>query len=298
MSDIYSDIDFYMNYLVVERGLSKKSIEAYGHDLRLLMDFLSKKKISSSSKVVESDILAFIISLHEAGLGPRSVTRYLVVMRGFFSFLVREKRMANDPTSQIEFPFRWHKLPHVLSESQVDALLSQPNRKTVLGMRDHAMLQLFYASGLRISEMSDLTIDRINLQQGFCMPIGKGSKERIVPMGGEAIAAIEKYLSDARPSLVKGRITEYLFLSRMGKNISRQRIWELIKVYAKSAKIGINVTPHMLRHSFATHLIEHGADLRVVQTMLGHADISTTQIYTHVSRSHILEIYRKFHPRA
>lgn len=296
--DVDQNIDFYLNHLRVERQLAKNSVEAYGHDLRCFAEFLTANGKSDIGSVDESSILSFLVTLHEDGLTSRSVTRYLVVIRGFFCFLAREKRIEKNPTAQIEFPGRWKKLPHFLSMEQVDCLLSQPDRRTVLGLRDHAILQLFYASGLRISEMSMLTTDRVNLQQGYCMPLGKGSKDRVVPMGREAIGAISEYLSDGRQKLAGGRLSDYLFLSRRGKNVSRQRLWEIIKAYAKSSGIRINVTPHMLRHSFATHLIERGADLRVVQTMLGHSDISTTQIYTHVSRKHLKDLHRKHHPRA
>ncbi len=215
-------------------------------------------------------------------------------------FLVYDAR--EDHIEGPDFPDRISRqveeAPKFLSIEQVDLMLRQPDVKTTLGVRDHAILELFYASGLRISEMSGLTTDRINLQQGYCMPFGKGSKERVVPMGGEAIAAISMYLEEGRGKLAHGKLADELFLSRRGGRISRQRLWEIIKFYARKAGIKINVTPHMLRHSFATHLIERGADLRVVQTMLGHADIATTQIYTHVSRKHLQDLYKKFHPRA
>lgn len=300
--NIDQDIDFYLTHLKIERQLAKNSVEAYGHDLRVLSEFLSSKRIVDIDSVDERAILNFIVKLNKRGLTSRSVTRYLVVMRGFFTFLSREKIIKDDPTEKIEFPGKWKLLPKVLSISEVDGLLAQPDKKTILGIRDYAILHLFYASGLRISEMSGLTLDRVNLQQGFCTPFGKGSKERVVPMGTEAIAAIIEYLDEARPKLAEKRLTEkrltdHLFISRRGKNVSRQRLWEIIKIYAKKAGIRQNVTPHMIRHSFATHLIERGADLRVVQTMLGHADISTTQIYTHVSREHLKNLHNKFHPR-
>ncbi len=291
-------IDEYLTHLRVEKQLAANTLEAYGHDLRCFAEHMSKKDRKDAASIEERDILSFLVTLHERKLTSRSVTRYLVTVRGLFSYLLKEKKIDGDPTAKVEFPAKWKKLPHVLSLEQVDALLSQPDRKTTLGIRDHAIIQLFYASGLRISEMSMLTIDRINLQQGYVMPMGKGSKERVVPMGKTAIEAISEYLGDSRPDLAGKRQCDRLFLSRRGTGISRQRIWETIKFYAKKAGITINVTPHMLRHSFATHLIEHGADLRIVQTMLGHADVSTTQIYTHVSRQHVMELYKKFHPRA
>lgn len=293
-----SAIDRYLTQLRVEKQLAPNTLEAYGHDLRSFAQHITSRGGEDIEKIEERDILSFLVSLHDEKLTSRSVTRYLVVIRGLFAYLLKERVIEDDPVSKVEFPARWKKLPHVLSIEQVDDLLAQPKRDTVLGVRDHAIIQLFYASGLRISEMSMLTTDRINLQQGYVMPMGKGSKERVVPMGRQAIDALGGYLDDGRPNLAGKRICDRLFLSRRGSGISRQRIWEIIKSYARKAGIRINVTPHMLRHSFATHLIERGADLRVVQMMLGHVDVSTTQIYTHVSRTHVQKLYKKFHPRA
>lgn len=290
--------EHYLTHLRVERQLARNSVDAYGRDLAKFADFLSTQGITNVSKIAQADILAYLVKLHKDKLTSRSVTRNLVVIRGLFRHLIMNKKIDFDPTAQIEFPAKWQKLPHFLSLAQVDALLSQPDKRTVLGLRDHAILELFYASGLRISEMSNLNVHQANLQQGYVMPIGKGSKERIVPMGQVAIDAITAYMNDSRPELAGKRICERLFLSRRGTGISRPRLWEIIKEHAKGAGIKINVTPHMLRHSFATHLIERGADLRIVQAMLGHADVSTTQIYTHVSRTHMQELYKKFHPRA
>lgn len=296
--DLDRGIDLYLNHLRVERQLSANTLEAYGRDLRRLSARLASGGKGDLAAVGEEEILSFLVSLHQEKLTSRSVARTLVAVRGLFRFLLRERHLTADPTAKITFPARWFKLPHFLTIAQIDALLGAPDRRTVLGVRDHAILQLFYASGLRISEMSALTTDRINLQQGYVMPLGKGSKERVVPMGQSAIEAITEYLDSARPQLAGKRICERLFLSQRGLGITRQRLWEIIKACARTAGIQINVTPHMLRHSFATHLIERGADLRIVQTMLGHADVSTTQIYTHVSRAHLQDLYRKFHPRA
>ena len=297
MSALDAQIDSYLTHLRVERQLSANSIEAYAHDLRRFAELMSRRARATAADIEEPDILVHLVELHDAGLTSRSVTRNLVVLRGLFRHLIRERAIVKDPTAQVEFPGRWKKLPHVLSVDEVDRLLAQPDRRTTLGIRDHAMLQLFYASGLRISEMSSLTTDQVNLQQGFVRPIGKGSKERIVPMGQAAIAAISEYLADSRPKLAGKKISDRLFLSRQGGGLTRMRLWQIIKGCARSAGIRINVTPHMLRHSFATHLIERGADLRIVQAMLGHADVATTQIYTHVSRAHLTDMYRKFHPR-
>ncbi len=298
MAELDRQIDGYLTHLKVERRLSANTLEAYARDLRRMATHVATRGRTSAGAVTEADLLDILVVLSCEGMSARSVTRMLVTMRGFFVHLLREKAIEADPIARIEFPGRWKKLPRVLSITQVDALLAQPDRRTILGQRDHAILQLFYASGLRISEMAALEIDRINLQQGTCMPLGKGSKERVVPMGQQAIDAITVYLDDARPRLAGKRLCGTLFLSRLGAGLTRQRLWGIIKRCARSAGITINVTPHMLRHSFATHLIENGADLRFVQAMLGHADIATTQIYTHVSRAHLRNLYEKFHPRA
>lgn len=293
-----NSIDQYIMHLRVERHLSAKTVEAYSHDLRRLSDFLQKQGIASPDKVAETHLLPFLVLLHREKIGSRSVARYLSAIRGFFRFLIKEKEIKNDPLAQIESPARWQKLPKFLTLSDVDALLAQPDRKTDLGMRNHAIIQVMYASGLRISELAGLTLERLNLQQGFVIIMGKGSKERLVPVGKVALDAVNEYLGTARPRLTKGRLSDHLFVGREGEGLSRQRLWEIIKANAKKAGIKINVTPHMLRHSFATHLLERGADLRSVQMMLGHADIATTQIYTHVTMKHLQDLYKKFHPRA
>lgn len=291
-------IDRYIMHLRVERHLSAKTIEAYSHDLKRLGDFLEKQGVSAPGKVVETDLLPFLVLLHREKIGSRSVARYLSAIRGFFKFLVKEKEIKASPVARIESPARWQKLPKFLTLTDVDSLLAQPDRKTELGLRDHAILQVMYASGLRISELAGLTLERLNLQQGFVIIMGKGSKERLVPVGKVAMDALNEYLGTSRPRLMRGKMGDHVFVSHSGDGLSRQRLWEIIKLNAKRAGIRQNVTPHMLRHSFATHLLERGADLRSVQTMLGHSDISTTQIYTHVTTKHLQDLYKKFHPRA
>lgn len=291
-------IDNYITHLRVERHLSAKTVEAYSHDLRRLSDFLQKQGVHSPDKVSETHLLPFLVLLHREKIGSRSVARYLSAIRGLFRFLIKEKEIKDNPVAQIESPARWQKLPKFLTLSDVDALLAQPDKKTDLGSRDHAIIQLLYASGLRISELASLTLERLNLQQGFVIIIGKGSKERLVPVGRAALEAINEYLEFSRPNLVKRGLNDFVFVSERGDGLSRQRLWEIIKANAKRSGIKINVMPHMLRHSFATHLLERGADLRSVQMMLGHADIATTQIYTHVTKKHLQDLYKKFHPRA
>lgn len=296
MHSLDHHIDRFITHIRVERQLAKHTVEAYARDLRELAQSLAKQKVQDITKVEEAHLLNHLVELGKKKLSSRSSARHLVAIRRFFVFMKNEKILAKDPTAQIEFPTKWKKLPHTLSVIEVDSLLEQPDRKTELGMRDHAILQLFYASGLRISEIATLTTAQLNLQQGFVLPMGKGSKERIVPVGREAMQAITEYLDNARPRLAKG--SDRLFVSRRGDGLTRQRLWAIVKRMARKAGIRGNVTPHMLRHSFATHMLERGADLRTVQTMLGHADISTTQIYTHVDTKHLHNLYKKFHPRA
>jgi len=291
-------IDRFITHIRVERQLSPNTIEAYSRDLRFLNESLAKQGVKETEKVEERHILQFLMERGKQKISSRSAARTLVAIRRFFHFMIETKSITKDPTAQIESPSKWHKLPHVLTIEQVDNLLAQPDRSKPLGMRDHAILQLFYASGLRISEMATITLNQVNLQKGFVIPYGKGSKERAVPVGSVAITAITDYMDNARPALAKGFQSDCLFISRQGKGLTRQRLWMIVKRMARAAGITVNVTPHMLRHSFATHMLERGADLRSVQTMLGHAHISTTQIYTHVSTKHLKELYRKFHPRA
>lgn len=291
-------IDRYLTHLKVERHLSANTLESYAHNLRRFSEFISRKGVNKAKDVKENHLLEFLVLLHKEKITSRSVARYLSALRGFFKFLIKEKILDKSPLAHIESPARWKKLPKYLTLSQVDELIAQPNQKTNLGLRDHAIIQLMYASGLRISEISSLTMERTNLQQGYVIILGKGSKERVVPIGRVALSALDEYLKDARPALLKGKINDHVFISHKGTNISRKRLWEIIKAAARRTGIKINVTPHMLRHSFATHLLERGADLRSVQTMLGHTDIATTEIYTHITSTHLKEIYRKFHPRA
>jgi integrase/recombinase XerD len=298
MAMLDHSIDRFITHIRVERQLSPNTIEAYSRDLRMLMESLAKQGVTETAQVEERHILQFVMERGRKKISSRSAARTLVAIRGLFHFMLETKVITKDPTAQIESPSKWHKLPHVLTVEQVDGLLAQPDRSKPLGMRDYAILQLFYASGLRISEMATITLNQVNLQKGFVLPYGKGSKDRAVPMGSVAITAITDYMENARPALAKGFQSDCLFISRQGKGLTRQRLWKIVKKMARQAGISINVTPHMLRHSFATHMLERGADLRSVQTMLGHADISTTQIYTHVSTKHLKELYKKFHPRA
>lgn len=290
-------IDRYMTHIKIERQLSPNSLDAYGRDLARFSGFAKKNNFGIDG-LDQERMLNYLTFLRGLRLTSRSMARNLSALRTFFKFLLNEKILMTNPMTDVEFPFRWKKLPKALSIEQVDRLLDAPDRKTLLGVRDYAILQLFYASGLRVSEIADIELKQLNCDKGFVIIMGKGKKERLVPVGTVALNAINIYLEDVRPQIAHGRQVDYLFLSRGKKRFSRRRLWEIIHNLAIKAGIEVKVTPHMLRHSFATHLLERGADLRSVQQMLGHSDISTTQIYTHVSRKHLKELYNKYHPRA
>lgn len=295
--DVDHQIDLFLSYLRVERHLSDNTLQSYGRDLRFFSEHLAKKKITSLKEVAEKDVLEFIAASRKRGVKSRSIARALVAVRQLFRYLIRDKITDFDPAAKIEFPNVGARLPKTMNLEQIDTLLSQPNKVEDIGVRDHAMLQLMYATGMRVSELVGVKINNLNLDGGYLRVFGKGSKERIVPMGAVAQRSVQDYIDTVRNK--KGvPDSEFLFLTARNEPMTRQGFWDRIKYYAKKAGISINVTPHMLRHSFATHLLERGADLRSVQTMLGHADVSTTQIYTHVSATHLKEIYKKFHPRS
>jgi len=242
--------------------------------------------------------MGFLSQSQEQGLAPRSRARLLSALRGFFKFMVRDSHLPESPVANLTSPRLRRQLPSVLSVTEVERLLAQPNPELPLGQRDAAMLELLYGTGLRVSELVSLTLARVNLEVGFLVVLGKGSKERIVPVGEAATEAVRSYLMGSRPRLLKGKMTETLFITNRGAAMTRQGFWKLLKKYGREAGLKKELTPHILRHSFATHLLERGADLRSVQMMLGHADISTTQIYTHVARERLREVHKKYHPRA
>ena len=291
-------VESFLNYLSVEKSLSKNTILSYRRDLEKYIHYLKDYNINSLSQTVRKNISDFMFSLKDGGLSAVSIARNLVAIKVLYRFLVRERILTTDPSSLLDSPKLWKKIPDVLSGLEVEALLEAPDLKTARGLRDKAILELMYATGLRVSEAVNLKTQDVNFDVGFLRCIGKGAKERIVPLGKESIQAIKKYLEEARPKLARsGREDTFLFLSRLGKKISRQSFWKLVKHYAKLARIKKNIRPHTLRHSFATHLLERGADLRSVQEMLGHADISTTQIYTHIDKNRLKMIHKNFHPR-
>lgn len=290
-------LDHFMNYLTVERGLAANTLEAYGRDLARYADFIEKQGIRAVDAITAADVVGFLGALRKDGLAPRSQTRSLVAVRTFHKFLVAEKITPVNPAARIESMRLTQALPQVLSTHEVERLLAAPAESDPIGARDRAMLELLYATGLRVSELVGLKLGDVQALVGCVRTLGKGRKERVVPVGEAALAELEVYLRGARALLEKKSGSPYLFLNRSGRGLTRQGFWKIIKRRALQAGIRKNITPHTLRHSFATHLLENGADLRAVQAMLGHADISTTQIYTHVTRERLRKLHEQFHPR-
>jgi integrase/recombinase XerD len=291
------DIDRYLTYLRVERRLSRHTVDAYARDLRRLVEFLRTQKIIEVSKVTLEHLRAFIAHCFDTGLSLRSIGRVVSTLRTWSRYLLAEKRITADPSRLLETPRALKPLPYVLSIEEVDQLLAAPDNPDPLALRSYAMTQSFYATGLRVSEICGLDLSALNLDAGYLRTFGKGSKERIVPVGRVALDALGAYLAHGRAAHARATSGEAVFLSRTGRRLSRVDGWRCIKTAARRAGITKNVTPHTLRHSFATHMLERGADLRSVQLMLGHSNIVTTQIYTHVSRKHLTDLIAKFHPR-
>jgi integrase/recombinase XerD len=287
----------YLDHLRVERALSPNTLLAYGRDLARLSAHASRKRRSVVS-LRQADLAAFIGELRGRGLAPRSVARAVHAMRGLYRFAVREGRLEADPTANLSAPRAFKALPRYLTAPQVEALLAAPDTKTPLGLRDRAILEVLYATGLRASELNSLRTADVDLNVGVLTCFGKGSKERLVPLGEIAVAWVRLYLAEARGFMTGPRSEPFLFLSRRGGRLSHMGLWTIVRRHAVAAGVERTLTPHVLRHSFATHLLEGGADLRAVQAMLGHADISTTQIYTHVTRERLRQVYDRFHPRA
>ena len=287
-------LDRYLSYLSVEKGLSRNTLESYARDLRKYFRFLTGH---DHRQVTPAQVRSFVVHLTESGMSSPSIARCLAAIRGFHKYLLLDGISETDPSATIDTPRGWQRLPKTLSGAEVETLLAQPDFRTLLGQRDKAMLELLYATGLRVSELVGLRIGDINLERGFVIVIGKGAKERAVPLGDTAVAVISSYLERSRPLLLKNGVSDALFLSSRRGPMTRQMFWKRIKHYVKQAGIAKSVSPHMLRHSFATHLLDNGADLRAVQAMLGHADISTTQIYTQVSRERLKQVHEKYHPR-
>lgn len=289
--------DRYLNYLLIEKGASDNTLEAYRRDLHRYLSFLEKKGLTDVSFVNAQTVIEFLIHLKDEGLAANSMNRSLAALRGLYNYLVEEKVVDESPLADIERAKVWMRLPDTLSREEMNLVLAQPSGETPAGLRDKAMLELLYATGLRVSELAGLTMNSINWQAGFLVVMGKGSKERVVPVGKKAYDCVRRYIEEARPVFMKSKTTDVLFLNRFGRAFTRQGLWKIIGGYAQKAGLQKNVHPHTFRHSFASHLLEGGADLRAVQVMLGHADISTTQIYTHVTKERLRQVHRKFHPR-
>jgi integrase/recombinase XerD len=290
-------LNSYFDHLLIEKGAADNTLEAYGRDLKRYVSFLEQKGLTDTRSVIPKTVIEFLVQIKGEGLSANSMNRSLAALRGFYKFLLQEKAVEESPLANIELAKVWMRLPDTVSPEEMNLILSQPGDQTPAALRDTAMLELLYATGLRVSELISLTMNSINWQVGFLIVMGKGSKERVVPIGKTAYDCVRRYVDEARPRLLKAKTTEVLFLNRFGGALSRQGLWKIIVHYAQKAGLQKNVHPHTFRHSFASHLLEGGADLRAVQVMLGHADISTTQIYTHVTRDRLKEIHRKYHPR-
>ena len=287
-------IDSFLNALWLEFGLSDNTLSAYGSDLKQFDKWLEAKELFN---VEQQDIKQFFVYRKRQGMSKRSVARILSSLQRFYGYLLREGLIQSDPCELIDAPRLAPALPESLSENDVESLLQAPEVVSALGFRDRAMLELLYATGLRVSELVELNFQQVNFRQGCLRVVGKGEKERLVPVGEEAMDWLERYLNQARPMILGARQSDYLFVTNRGSSMTRQAFWHIIKRYAKQAGIDKHLSPHTLRHAFATHLLNHGADLRVVQLLLGHSDLSTTQIYTHIAQQRLKELHSQFHPR-
>ncbi len=291
-------LDYFFNFLSVERGLSTNTLNAYSRDLTSYFSYLKKdEKVTDPTTVSQSMLLRYLNYLKGKGLSPRSRARNLSTLRSFYRFLQRENYTEHDPTALVESPRSLPALPHLLSKQEVERLLQAPTGDKPIAVRDRAMLEVLYATGMRVSELVGLRLGDLKLDIGCLNAFGKGSKQRLIPLGEVAIEILREYLQNSRSKLLKGLTSEEVFLNARGRKLSRQGFWKNLQNYALKAEIKQKVYPHMLRHSFATHLLENGADLRSVQTMLGHADISTTQIYTHVIQERMQKLHQQYHPR-
>ncbi len=295
--NMITQIKEFLDYLSIERGLSKNTLESYGRDLKKYAAYFKKQGIENPDGIKRQDIQNFLMTLKDGKLNASSIARNLVAVKVFHRYLITQRYVKEDVTSVLETPKLWKTLPDVLDLKEVEAILEKPNTLKKQGLRDKAALELMYATGMRVSELVNLKVNDIHMDVGFVRCIGKGQKERIIPFGRKAKEALQKYLAKARAKFLKKGDSGALFLTRLGKPMSRQSFWMVIKRYVREARIKKRVTPHTFRHSFATHLLQRGADLRVVQELLGHTNISTTQIYTHIDKERLKQIHQKFHPR-
>jgi integrase/recombinase XerD len=289
----------YFNYLLIERGIAQNTLESYSRDLRRFVLFVhEEKRLANLNEVTPEVITEYLVRIRDEGLAANSMNRSLAALRGFYKYLLREKIIKKNPLANIELAKVWMKLPDTVSKEEMTAILAQPGTQSNPAIRNTAMLELLYATGIRVSELINLTMNSVNWQVGFLIVMGKGSKERIVPVGKVAYDCVRRYVDEVRPKLMEKKSTDVLFLNRFGRKFSRQGFWKIVVGYAKQAGLQKKVYPHTFRHSFASHLLEGGADLRTVQVMLGHSDISTTQIYTHITRERLKEVHEKYHPRS
>jgi integrase/recombinase XerD len=295
--ELESHVRSFLNYLRVEKGLSDNTILAYRRDMQKFAAFIGKRDLEVAA-ITRSQVVEFLSGLYRQKLDSRSVARHLVTVRHFFRFCLMEGVIRDDPAATVESPKFRQSLPVFLSLEEVDRLLRQPDPHEVVGIRDKAMIELMYSTGIRVSELCGLQTSDLTMDPGCLRCIGKGDKERLVPVGRRALEAVEKYVRESRPQLLREGVSPYLFLNQKGDRLNRISFWKILSQYGRKAELRKGLTPHMLRHSFATHLLDRGADLRAVQIMLGHSDISTTQIYTHVVEERLKQVYKAHHPRA
>jgi integrase/recombinase XerD len=294
---MYEFLDQYLSYLTVERGLSSNTLEAYSRDVNRYLSFMERNGLQSLQEITPGHVISYLTEKRREGLAANSLNRGLAAVRSFYRFLLSEKMIESSPLANIALAKVGVHLPDILSRDEMDRILEQPDKGTKSALRDKAMLELLYATGLRVSELISLHMSNINWQVGYLVTMGKGSKERVVPIGKSAYDCLYRYVQEARPAFLERHPSDALFLNKSGNPFTRQGFWKLVKKYAAQAGLQKKVHPHTFRHSFATHLMEGGADLRSLQMMLGHADIATTQIYTHITREELKEIHRKYHPR-
>ena len=291
-------VEQFLDYILLGRGLSNNTCSAYKSDLTSFIEFLRTQSLRSLNEVKRTHILSYLLREKERGLSPSSLSRHLVSIKIFFRYLEEESLLSTNVTEVMDGPKLWKMLPETLTPREVECMLQAPDSDTLAGTRDRAILETFYGAGLRVSELAALRINDLHLTEGFLFCVGKGNKERVVPLGKNSIEANQEYLNHARPTYPRADESAFLFLTRLGSRFSRQGLWKLVKRYAQISGIRKNVTPHTLRHSFASHLLANGASLRMIQEMLGHADITTTQQYTHVDSGRLLTIHRRYHPRS
>lgn len=300
MSDLPASfrVEQFVDHLAFERGLAERSIEAYRRDLRRFVEFLLRRSVEAPRAVEPLDLREHVYELKDRGLAASTIRRAQSALRTYFGFLVAEAVLEQDPTERMESPKVGRRLPSVLTADEMERLLEAPDSSHRLFWRDRSILELLYATGIRVSELVSLRIMDVDLDERLCTVFGKGAKERIVPVGGAAVRALRRYLRDVRPTLERGRGEGAVFLTRNGRSLSRMTVWRIVRDAAETAGIDRKVSPHTIRHTFATHLLEGGADLAVVQELLGHADIATTQIYTHLDRDYLRDVHRRYHPRS